>query len=84
MKVEPFNLSYYSGNTTIFTKEEKCDKEPCKKMNLKEFIVAYSNLSPLVCVSYPETINSSETSNRCENLTLNIIFGDIVNKNVIF
>jgi len=53
-------------------------------MNLKEFIVAYSNLSPLVCVSYPETIISSETSNRCENLTLNIIFGDIVNKNLTF
>jgi len=53
-------------------------------MNLKEFIVAYSNLGPLVCVSYPEIINSSETSNRCENLTLNIIFGDIVNKNVTF
>jgi hypothetical protein len=53
-------------------------------MNLKEFIVAYSNLGPNVCVTYPEIINYSETSNRCENLTLNIMFGDIVNENVTF
>ena len=68
--MEQTNLFYQIYKDDFCKTEDLCDKEPCTKLNILDFILAYSNQEPSICITYPENDSITNLSNPCANFTL--------------
>ena len=78
LKMEQQNFFYNIYQSGLWKTDDSCDKKPCTKLTVDDFIVAYSNQNPFICITYPENDSTTNLSNPCENFTLYHKFFDII------